>query len=54
MRFKYEIHCGDMGDPELCGSESANIPTIDSVIKILEASRQSYEVRHDYYEGSMS
>jgi hypothetical protein len=51
---KYEIHCGDMGDSELCCSESPNIPTIDSIINILEASRPSYEARHDYYEGSMS
>lgn len=50
----YEIHCGDLGDERLNNSESDGIPTIDSIIQILEAGRDSYDSRHSYYEGERS
>lgn len=50
----YEIHCGDMGDEQLSNRESNGIPTIDSIIQILEAGRDSYNSRYSYYEGERS
>lgn len=50
----YELHCGDLGDEQLGNAVFGPIPTIDSIIEILEASRDSYESRHEYYEGGRS
>lgn len=51
----YKIHCGDMADTFLDDADSeSQIPTIDTIIGILEAGRDSYEKRRGYYDGGLS
>lgn len=50
----YRLHSGDMGDESLASNMTDEIPTVETIIDILEAGRDSYGVRHDYYEGSIA
>lgn len=51
----YKIHCGDLADAALRGDDpESEIPTVESIIEILEAGRDSYEDRQGYYEGKLS
>lgn len=49
----YCIHCDDMGDTALRGESIEEIPTIKSVMEILEAGKTSYEMRQQYYQKGL-
>lgn len=46
----YQLHSGDIDDEALCNGDDGSIPTIETIIGILEAGQDSYDERRAYYE----